>query len=142
MLSQDFDIEKFHNPYKHALHITESDDGFIWLAHHYGLIRFDGKNYRFFRHNQEDSTSITSGLITKVFYKDKVLWLCSVTEGVSALDLTSYKSKSWKFNPDDSTSLASNYARGLWVENDSSVWISSSSFCLNHLNPKTGHVKR
>ncbi|HTO87644.1 MAG TPA: two-component regulator propeller domain-containing protein, partial [Thermoanaerobaculia bacterium] len=45
------------NPVVYAIHADRT--GFLWFGTMYGLVRFDGREYRTFRHDPYDSTSLS-----------------------------------------------------------------------------------
>ncbi len=51
----------------HVQSITEDSYGFIWIATDNGINRFDGQNIIQYRHNPEDSNSVSSNIINVVF---------------------------------------------------------------------------
>lgn len=66
--------------------IAEDREGNIWMGTGDGLDRYDGYDIRLYRHNPEDSFSIQSNIINKV-YRDSYdrLWVCSA-DGLSIYD--------------------------------------------------------
>lgn len=59
-----------------ALAIAQDAEGYIWVGTENGLVRYDGHKFKYFRYNEEDSTSIPVNYI-KYFSLDKYnrLWL-------------------------------------------------------------------
>ena len=49
------------------LDIVQDDRGFIWLATVGGLFRYDGSKFKAYRHQKEDSSSLPSNYIRKLF---------------------------------------------------------------------------
>lgn len=77
---QDFQFEKLTEKSGRSIGfitgIEQDNYGFMWFSTRNGLYRYDGYNYKIFRHKQNDSTSIPFNDITYL-YKDKsgMLWL-------------------------------------------------------------------
>ncbi len=46
--------------------ITQDDDGFIWLANHTGLRRYDGENFITWQHSDNDSATLSTNTIIRV----------------------------------------------------------------------------
>lgn len=105
--------------------ILKDNLGFIWLGTNNGLLRYDGYNFKEFRHNPSDSNSISGNQIWSIIqdrYGD--LWI-----GTSGKGLNKYIYKKDIFiryfhNPDDSTSLSSDL-EVTWILEDSegTIWV-------------------
>ncbi|RPI61184.1 MAG: hypothetical protein EHM44_09105, partial [Ignavibacteriales bacterium] len=50
--------------------ITQGEKGFLWIGTLEGLNRYDGYNFKIFKHNPDDSTSIGANSIYSI-YEDK-----------------------------------------------------------------------
>ncbi|KRT15207.1 hypothetical protein ASU31_15220 [Pedobacter ginsenosidimutans] len=65
--------------------------GFMWFGTMAGLSRFDGHDFKIFRHNSKDSSSLPNGYVIGIFEgPQKQLWVRS-NEGFSIYDHTSEK---------------------------------------------------
>jgi signal transduction histidine kinase/ligand-binding sensor domain-containing protein/DNA-binding response OmpR family regulator len=60
--------------------ITQDNDGLMWFATGDGLNRFDGTSFRNFKHNPDDSTSLSGDFVRQIF-KDRhgTIWASSRT---------------------------------------------------------------
>jgi ligand-binding sensor domain-containing protein len=63
---------------KEALSITQDKKGLVWIGSNDGLTRFDSKSFKFFYHDTEDTTTITSNYCKSIVIdkKDKI-WIIS-----------------------------------------------------------------
>ena len=67
--------------------ITQDRTGFLWISSNNGLQRFDGVQFKHFRHNDKDPTSIPNNLITQVLSdKEDNLWVVSAHGQVGIFD--------------------------------------------------------
>lgn len=56
--------------------IVQDKIGFIWIATRDGLARYDGKNYKVFRHIPSDSTTLSNNIISNLhLVKRNQLWI-------------------------------------------------------------------
>ena len=73
-----------HN-YCHA--VQKDAKGFLWLGTQDGLSRFDGYNFKIFRHDDTDSTSMSSNIISAIAAdKNGKFWVTMNGGGVNYFD--------------------------------------------------------
>lgn len=74
---------------RRLLYLHEDPTGHLWIGGTDELIRMDRKTsaVRFYRHRDEDSTSLSKGDVRAVFTEDNVLWV-GTSSGLDRLDLT------------------------------------------------------
>ena len=46
--------------------LVEDDNGFIWVSTRNGLARYDGQVFKVFQHKPNDSTTLSSNIITHI----------------------------------------------------------------------------
>jgi len=75
-LSSRFLTVKDGLPQGYVSAIVQDKAGFIWISTRNGLARYDGKKFKVFYHNPNDSSSIASNIITNLFLDRKNrLWI-------------------------------------------------------------------
>src|ERR1700712_2976608 len=56
--------------------IVQDKAGFIWITTRNGLARYDGKKFKVFYHDSNDSSSIAGNIITNIFLDSRNrLWI-------------------------------------------------------------------
>ena len=56
--------------------LAQDKDGFLWVGTRDGLARYDGREFRVFRHDKNDSTSLSSNIIYGLYLdSDDLLWV-------------------------------------------------------------------
>lgn len=67
--------------------IIQDSIGYVWIATNDGLCRFDGKNYKNFRHSLENKNSISNNFIQSLFVDSKGdLWIMT-DQGLNKFDV-------------------------------------------------------
>lgn len=69
--------------------VFQSKKGFIWIGTAEGLNRFDGYEFKIFKHNPDDTTSLSNNFINTIFYDGKSGFWIGNDEGLDYLDLKS-----------------------------------------------------
>lgn len=113
--------------------------GFIWLGTNNGLLRYNGYNFKEYKHNPVDSNSISGNQIWSIIQdKHGDLWI-----GTSGRGLNKYLYKEDRFvhynhNPDDSTSLNSDLeVTWLLEDSDGVIWAALWEGGLDKYDRKT-----
>ncbi len=80
--------------------MTQDKNGFMWFGTTGGLNRYDGTEFKSFRHRSNDSTTISDNNILFVFAaSDNVLWIGTRYSGLNRLDLKTNKITRFKVVP-------------------------------------------
>ena len=104
--------------------IFQDSKGFMWFGTYDGLNRYDGKNFKVFRHDPENNYSISHSSISAIF-EDKFgkLWIGTTGGGLNLYDREKEIFVRYNFDPDDSTSLSSNTVRTICEDRSGNLWI-------------------
>ncbi|HFB64698.1 MAG TPA: response regulator [Aeromonadales bacterium] len=117
--------------------VVQDKNGLIWIATLNGLYRYDGNEFRAFRHDPRDPSSLPNNLLTSMLLVDgSRLLLGSLQGGIFWFDTerqTSYPVKNLKRD----TNLQ---VQTLFLENDQTLWVGSYSG-LSKINLETGKIQ-
>ena len=136
--------EKEGLPVRNLFGITATDDGMLWLASLYGLVKFDGETFEVLSHNPIDPQSISFGrllIVEKSKQSGNTLWLGSATGGLCRFDGATEKAKSFLHNPQDKHSIGGNFIGGLWENTTGGLWVGTDNFTLSYLPPGSSHFQ-
>ena len=132
-----------------VLEVVVDCQGFLWVATEDGLNKYDGYEFKSFRHDPEDSLSLGGNILRQVLeshaYDEHKLWVCTVGGGLACMDLTTERFTNYTHNPLDSTSISNN---SVWILEETNfdgipeIWVGVIGPSLDRLNIKTGAFRR
>lgn len=114
----------------------------MWIATQDGLNRFDGYDFKVFKHNPLDSNSIPDNYVQSLFRDSKgLLWIGTYGGGLSSFDPVTETFRNYKHNPDDATSISDDQVMSICEDKSGDLWIGTSRG-LNKLSRGTSKFKR
>ena len=67
--------------------IFQDSYGFMWFGTDNGLNKFDGSNFRIYRNNPNDSSSLCANMVTVIYEdRDRNLWVGNGYNGLNLFD--------------------------------------------------------
>ena len=122
--------------------IFQDKTGFIWIGKETGLFRYDGNEFKVFKHDATDPNSISNNSISSILEDDKNnLWI-----GTRGGGLNCYNRQTGKFtvycndikNPE---SISFNEVNTLKLNKNGNFWVGTDGGGLNYLDTKTFKFK-
>lgn len=107
--------------------ILQDHLGYMWFGTQNGLVRYDGYDMNVYQPDPDDSLSI-SGRAINIIYEDRsgTLWVGTGEAemgGLIKFDRESETFTSYSHNPDDSTSINSNFVNCIYEDNNGNFWV-------------------
>ncbi|WP_196137272.1 hybrid sensor histidine kinase/response regulator [Aliikangiella sp. G2MR2-5] len=125
-----------------VLDIAQDSQGFIWIATQDGLNRFDGYNFKVFRADADDSSSLSDSFVLALYVDSQErLWVGTRT-GLNRYEPKSQSFSHFYFDPTNPNSLSGNYITAIAEDHNGYLWVGTSKNGLNRLNTDTGDVVR
>ena len=130
----DLNLENVNNRFPDlsgVAHILQDSRGFMWFGSGYGLMKFDGYEVTVYKHEPEDSTSLSSSSITAIVEDEQMtLWIGTIN-GLNRLNPVNGSCRRYNHNPDNPSSISNNYITALYIDNSGVLWIGTQEGGLN-----------
>ncbi len=123
--------------------ILQDKKGFLWFATNDGLNRYDGYNFKVFRHDPHNPTSISNNLTTKLYEDPKGrLWVGTRGGGLNRLNTDTERFVHFRHDPTDPSSLSYDNVSALFAEENGTFWVGTAGGGLNRYNERSGQFDR
>ena len=120
--------------------ICEDKYGFLWLGTNDGLSRYDGYEFKVYKNNPSDSTSLPGNLIRTISEDNEGnLWIGG-SNVLAKYDSKNDKFISAKFNREQN--LNPPIINKIFIDNKNKIWIGTNEFGVHLLNPEKMNTKR
>ncbi len=121
--------------------ILQDHLGYMWFGTQNGLVRYDGYNMKVYKPERDDSQSISSGQIIKI-YEDHTgtLWVGTLI-GLNKFDRSNETFKRYIYNADGSTNVTSKSVRTIYEDKEGRLFIGTNN-SLELFDCLTGSFKR
>jgi ligand-binding sensor domain-containing protein len=119
--------------------IFQDSRGYIWIATIDGLNRYDGYEFKVFRNERNDSSSISSNrTVSIVEDKEGDLIISTWEAGFCVYNYKNGTFTNYKNQPDNPKSLPVNRIRQIVIDKQGRIWLASIEGGLIRFNKKTG----
>ncbi|MBN1950076.1 MAG: hypothetical protein JW801_02680, partial [Bacteroidales bacterium] len=113
------------------LAIHQDPDGFLWFGTYAGLNRFDGNNFKGYRHLYITDNHPTDMHIRAICQDQPgILWIAS-TAGINRFFAETGEFANFSHNPDDPHSLTNNTVYDVLRDRDGEIWLATWGGGLN-----------
>jgi ligand-binding sensor domain-containing protein/signal transduction histidine kinase len=117
--------------------IFQDSRNFLWFATYDGLNRYDGYNFKVYKSDISDTTTISGqGFSSICEDRSGNLWIGSLNGGLNKYNQGTDTFKRFKFNPKDPGSLCSNIVSYLYIDSKGTLWVGTDNG-LDQFNPET-----
>lgn len=117
--------------------------GFMWFGTLEGLNRYDGYNFKVFRHDENDPHSLSENTIRTLYLEATgTLWVGTWTGGLNRFDRATETFTAFQHDPGDPTSLSSNNVYSILQDAQGSLWVGTRGGGLNRFDPRTQSFTR
>lgn len=128
-----FSYEQGYSP-SSVFAILQDSRGFLWFGTTDGLMRYDGYNFKIFKHNPFDTHSISHNVVISI-YEDKsgMLWIGTEGGGLNRYDRESNEFTVYIHDENDPNSISNNTIVSVLEDRSGNFWLGTNGGGLNKL---------
>jgi len=119
--------------------VTKDSHGYLWIATRYGLVRYDGYNFKSYINIKGDINSLSGNRITKLFEDSKGnLWIGTWQSGISKYDRERDKFNNFNHNLDVYHCLDQGYIKDIAEDSHGNLWVVTGNEGITIFNENKG----
>ena len=123
--------------------ILKDSQGFMWFGTEDGLNRYDGYQFKHFRHDSQDRNSLSGSSINALLEdNNNVLWVGTTNHGLNRFDRKTEQFTRFVHDPNDPHSLSNNHITSIAQDNHGQLWIGTRNGGLNRFDPTQNRFER
>ncbi len=117
--------------------VVQDSLGFLWIGTQQGVCRFDGRKFKVFQQNPNDTNSLSFNDAGNLFYDSQgKIWIGTWGEGADLFDPRTETFKHYKPEADNPNSLAGRRIQQIFEDSFGTLWFCSESNGLSRLDKK------
>ncbi|MEO7072046.1 MAG: two-component regulator propeller domain-containing protein, partial [Rhodanobacter sp.] len=106
--------------------VAQDHKGLMWFAGAGGLVRFDGVDFKVFRHSATDAGSLPDNDLFALFIdRDDRVWAGAMSAGLISYEPATNQFENWQHNRDVATSLANDEVWSIAQTADGRLWVAT-----------------
>ena len=121
--------------------IHQDRQGYMWFATEDGLNKYDGYNFRVFRKELGNHSSVSINSIHSIFEDDEGLLWIGTYSGLNVFDPDTELFTQYFYDPDNSKSLSDNFISDITQDHLGNIWIATNNG-LSKFNKKQKSFER
>lgn len=123
--------------------IFQDKQGLMWFGTQDGLNYYDGYTFRSYRHDPQDSTSLSNNVVLSIHEDRKGrFWVGTRYGGLNLFDPKTETFKAYKHDEGNPQSLSNNMINALWEDGNGMLLVGADYGGLNVFNPETETFER
>lgn len=125
-----------------ALSIIQDKHGFIWFGTQDGLNRYDGYEFKVFRHEAGNKNSLSNNYIWSVYEDtDGIIWIGTFGGGLNRFDPTTESFQHFKHDENNENTISSNDVFGITEYPEGILWLRTGNG-VSKFDSRTNNVTR
>lgn len=118
--------------------ILQDSKGLMWIGTENGLNSYNGYEFEHFKRERGNPDALASDYIYDIAEDtDGNLWVATNGGGVAKMSRSTKRFESFRHDPENSNTIASNVVRSILIDNDH-IWLALRGDGLDRLDTKTG----
>ena len=115
--------------------VTQDHTGYIWIGTHAGLVRYDSRTFRVFRHEPEQPASLAADDISALLVdRAGQLWVGGEGTGLNLYEPRDGSFRHWLHDPNQQNSLSANDVMAIAQDKAGAIWVGVYAGGLNRLD--------
>lgn len=119
--------------------MIQDKQGFMWFGTMFGLVKYDGDRYTVYRHNPDDSTSISFDDIISLFQDSKGnIWVGTWGGGLNRYNPAANNFTRFIHEAENKNEISDNIIWSICEDNDGDIWLGTETGGLDEFVPSEG----
>jgi len=116
--------------------MMQDHEGYLWFGTMYGLVRYDGRDYKTFNYIPENPESISFDDIVSLFEDSKGnLWIGTWGGGLNMLNSQRTKFTRFVYDPSNPNGISDNIVWAIAEDDKGNIWLGTQTGGINKYDP-------